>query len=111
MGGILLGAGILIIIISLIPIIPNKLYSGRIRCIKIVNKRTTTREMLNFSYTRFNSSNYATFEHKTVDFVYNGKKIIHTLNCYDEVFSKLNKGMVYDVVIRFNTIVKIKRKY
>lgn len=97
-----------VILVIFIPLISCKFYKGRIRRIKIVNKRTTTREMLNFSYTRFNKSNYATFEHKTVDFVYDGKKITHTFNCADEVFAKLHTGMVYDVVIRYNTIIKIK---
>ena len=104
-GWVFLGVVILVIFI---PLISSKFYKGHVRRVKIVNKRTTSREMLNFSYTRFNNSNYATFEHKTVDFVYNGKKVTHTLNCTDEVFSKLHKGMVYDVVIRYNTIVKIK---
>lgn len=107
-GWIFLGAVILVIFV---PPITDKFYKGRIRCIKIVKKRTTTRELLNFSYTKFNKSNYETFTHNTVDFVYDGKKIIHTFNCTDEVFAKVHKGMVYDVVIRYNTITKIIKVY
>ena len=66
--------------------------------------------MLNFSYTSFNKSNYAEFVHNTVDFVYDGKKHVHTLNCDEDVFAKLHKDAVYDVVIRFNTIIKIHKK-
>lgn len=107
-GWIFLGVVILVIFV---PIISNKFYKGRIRRIKVVKKRVTTRELLNFSYTKFNTSNYETFEHKTVDFVYDGRKITHTLNCYGDVFAKLHKDMVYDVVIRFNTITKIVKVY
>ena len=52
----------------------------------------------------------AYFVHQTVDFVYNGKKITHTFNCDEDAFSKLHKGAVYDVLIRFNRIVKIHKK-
>lgn len=107
-GGILLCGAILLLVISLFP---TKFYKGHIRRIKVVKKRVTTRELLNFSYTKFNTSNYETFEHKTVDFVYYGRKITHTLNCYGDVFEKLHKDMVYDVVIRFNTITKIVKVY
>lgn len=100
-----------VILVIFVPLISDKFYKGHIRRIKIVKKRTTTRELLNFSYTKFNKSNYETFTHSTVDFVYDGKKIIHTFNCYESVFSKLHKGMVYDVVIRFNTITKIIKVY
>ena len=107
MGWILVGAVILAIFV---PLITHKFYKGRIRRIIIVKKRTTTREMLNFSYTSFNKSNYAEFVHNTVDFVYDGKKHVHTLNCDEDVFAKLHKDAVYDVVIRFNTIVKVHKK-
>lgn len=106
-GWIFLGVVILVIFI---PLISHKFYKGHIRRIIIVKKRTTTREMLNFSYTSFNKSNYAEFVHNTVDFVYYGKKHIHTLNCDEDVFAKLHKDAVYDVVIRFNTIVKVYKK-
>ena len=106
-GWIFLGVVILAIFV---PLITHKFYKGRIRRIIIVKKRTTTREMLNFSYTSFNKSNYAEFVHNTVDFVYEGKKHLHTLNCDEDVFSKLHKDRVYDVVIRFNTIIKIHKK-
>ena len=98
-----------IIMLVVRPIL-NKHYKGRVRRVKIVNKRTTSREMLNFSYTQFNKSNYATFVHQTVDLIYDGKKHIHTFTCYDSVYSKLHKGMVYDVVIRFTTIEKVIKK-
>ena len=100
-----------VILVIFIPLISSKFYKGHVRCVKIVNKRTTSRDMLNFSYTRFNKSNYATFEHNTVDLVYDGKTHIHTLNCTAATFAKLRKGAVYDVVIRYNTIVKIKKIY
>ena len=62
-GSILILAVVIIFII--IPVL-NKFYKGRIRRIKVVNKRTTSRDMLNFSYTQFNESNYATFVLKLV---------------------------------------------
>ena len=98
-----------IILLVVRPIL-NKHYKGRVWRVKIVNKRTTSREVLNFSYTQFNKSNYATFEHQTVDIIYDGKKHIHTFTCYNNVYSKLHKGMVYDVVIRFTTIEKVIKK-
>lgn len=100
-----------VILVIFVPIISNKFYKGHIHRIKIVKKRTTTREVLNFSYRHFNWSNYATIKHNTVDFVYDGKKITHTFNCSDEAFAKLHKDMVCDVVIRFNTIIKIVKIY
>lgn len=107
-GWIFLGTVILVIFV---PLISKKIYKGHIRRIKIVKKRTTSREALSYSYMHFSASNYVTIKHNTVDFTYNGKKIIHTFNCYESVFSKLHKGMVYGVIIRYNTITKIIEVY
>lgn len=91
----------------LVPILSHYFYKGHIREIEIVKLRSTKRDMLNFSRTKYNESNYAAFVHETVDFRYCGKKMLHTFNCESDVFQKLHVGMTYRVLIRYNTIIKI----
>lgn len=90
-------------------ILSHFFYKGKIRTIKVIKLRSVTRDMLNYSPTKFNKSNYAEFSHKTVDFQYVGRKWVHTLNCDGDVFKKLHTGMVCSVRIRYNSIVAIYR--
>lgn len=106
-GWIFLTAVILAIVI---PLFIHFCYKGSTRKVRIVKKRETKRELVNFSKTKFNDSNYMTLKNKTVDLIYDGRKNIHTLNCNANVFSRLHAGGEYIVVVRLNRIIKLVKK-
>lgn len=98
---------VIVSVVFLVKITCHYWYKGRIRQITVVNLRSSERNFINFSYTKFNKSNYATLVHQTVDIHYAGSIKTHTLNCDSHVFERLHIGKTYTVLIRFGTIKKI----
>ena len=90
-----------------VPLIIHKFYKGRIKKVRIIKKRETEREFVNFSKTKFNDGNYMTFRNQTVDLIYDGRKTVHTLNCDVDVFKKLHTGDEYVVIVRLNRIIRL----
>lgn len=82
-------------------------YKGRVMRITVVKLRSSRSEYFNFSYTKYNKSNYASMVHQTVDICINNRKRTRTFNCKPEIYKKLRVGKSYSALIRFNTIVKI----
>lgn len=107
-GWIFLTAAVLVIAV---PLIIHKFYKGGIKKVRIIKKRETEREFVNFSKTKFNDGNYMTFRNKTVDLIYDGRNIVHTLNCDANVFKKLHTGEEYVVVVRLNRVIKLVKNH
>lgn len=82
-------------------------YKGCIRQITIVKLRSTPNQYINFSYTKFNKSNYVTMVHQTVDLYIDNRKHTRTLNCNPDIYKRLRVGKTYMALIRYNTIEKI----
>ena len=84
----------------------------KVRDITIVNKRVTKRKLLNDPKTNTGYQRSSTYEHTnlSVDFIYAGKKMVHTLFCDKDLYKKFISGHTYRVAIRYPNILYIISK-
>lgn len=110
MGGLLLGAAILIFAV---PPLLNRFYKGVVREIVIVKKRGTVRDFFNAGFVSANhsgpprKSSYIEVDYTSVDYRIKGKRFLHTKFCSEEFMKKLIVGQTYKVRIRLNHITEI----
>ena len=102
---------VIIILFLLLPPLLHFLYKGVTRRIVVVKCRKTVREIYDVNImSRWRYSNTSLISHSTIDYHYQGKKFVHTANCFnDDLFAFLKPGKTYIVRIKLNTIVSIEK--
>ena len=108
-----------IIVILIVTEVIARFGKEKIRDIRIVRTRKTKRDLPYDPKTHTGTDAYYTFENTTVDFVYIGKKHVHTYFCDEHLYKRLSAGHTYKVALRYphilyivnkNTIDKTKKK-
>ena len=82
----------------------------KIRNIKVVKRRKNLRDLPYDPKTHTGSDSYYTLKTTTLDFVYLGKKHVHTWFCDEWLLKKLHPGHTYKVKMKYPHILSIVEK-
>ena len=101
-----------------VPIVGLFVYAGirhhfareRIREIKVIQAKKTVRDLPYDPKTHTGVKSHYKFENTSIDFVYVGKKHIHTYFCSESLIKKLRPGHTYTVRMKYPAILNIEKR-